>query len=115
MTYVATQDDKNLGMLAHLLAFAGFVIPFGAILGPLVLYLVKRDTSPFIADHARESLNFQLTIFLLTLVCLPLCFLVIGFVLLPVLYIFEIVQVIKATIAASEGRSWDYPFCLRLV
>ncbi len=115
MTYVATQDDRNLGMLAHLLAFAGLVIPLGSILGPLVLYLVKRDQSPFVSDHARESLNFQLTLFLAALVCVPLCFVLIGFALLFALFVLEIVQVIKATIAASEGRNYDYPFCLRLV
>lgn len=115
MTYAVSQDDKNLGLLAHLLGFLGFVVPLGSILGPLVLHLVKRDQSPFVADHARESLNFQITLLIAKLVCVPLCFILIGFVFLFVLLVFEVVQVIKATIAASEGRSYDYPFCLRLV
>lgn len=115
MTYAVSQDDKNLGMLAHLLGFLGFVVPFGSILGPLALYLVKRDQSPFVSDHARESLNFQLTTFGAMLLCFPLCLILIGIPLVLALIVFEIVQVIKATIAASEGRSYDYPFCLRLV
>lgn len=102
-------------MLAHLLGFLGFVVPFGSILGPLVLYLVKRDQSPFVADHARESLNFQLTTFGAMLLCVPLCLILIGIPIVLALILFEVVQVIKATIAASDGRAYDYPFCLRLV
>lgn len=115
MTYAVSQDDKNLGMLAHLMGFLGFVVPFGSFVGPLALYLVKRDQSPFVADHARESLNFQITVFGAMVLCFPLCLILIGIPLVIALIVFEIVQVIKATIAASEGRSHDYPFCLRLV
>lgn len=115
MTYAVSQDDKNLGSLAHLLGFLSFVVPLGSILGPLVVYLVKRDSSPYVGDHARESLNFQVTLLIAKLLCIPLCLVLIGFVLIFALLVFEVVQVIKATIAASEGRAYDYPFCLRLV
>src|SRR5690242_19907337 len=54
-------SDRTMGMLCHLLAFSGHFIPFGHIIGPLVLWLIKKDDSPFVDDQGKESLNFQIT------------------------------------------------------
>ena len=105
-----------LAMLCHLLGiFTGF-------LGPLILWLVKKDSSPFVAHHGRESLNFQLTL-MLAMLCVGsaaffLMFLLVGFLLLPVLMalpLLALVAEVLAAIAAQRGDWHRYPCCLRLV
>lgn len=103
---VPSQDEKTVAILAHVLTF------FSSILAPLIIYLVKKDDSQFVASHAKESLNFQITI---ALACILLCITVIGILLLWVVGIFALVCVIIATIKASEGKLYKYPFTLRLV
>ena len=61
------QDERVTAMAAHLLGFAGLAVPFGSVVGPLVVYLAQRERSPFVAGHAREALNFQLWMLVLGL------------------------------------------------
>lgn len=109
-------EDKSLAMLCHLLGiFTGFI-------GPLIVWLVKKDQSAFIAHHGRESLNFQLTV-MLVMLCLTsatfiLMFVVVGIVLVPVLFlvpILALVAEIMAAVAAQNGEWHRYPCCLRMV
>jgi uncharacterized protein len=120
-------DDRNWAMAAHLcglLWIAGgsslIFFPFGGlvlftILGPLVIWRTKGQASPFIAEQAKESLNFQITVFLLGLVFLGLALVLIGFALLWILGVVNLVLVIIAAIQVSDGKPYRYPFCLRLV
>ena len=110
-----TSDERTMGLLAHLSAFAGLLIPFGNIVGPLVLYLVKRDESEFIADQAREALNFNLTMTLAGIVAAVLMIVLIGFLLLPVIGIAWLVLTIVAAIKANEGEWYRYPVNVRFV
>jgi uncharacterized Tic20 family protein len=104
-----TKDDCNIGMLAHLLGiFTGF-------LGPLVVWLAKKDDSPFVAEQAKEALNFQITIALAFVVSWVLAFILIGLVLMPVLFIVNVVFCILAAVSASKGNSYQYPVALRLL
>lgn len=103
-----TSDERTLGILAHLLA----IIPGIGIFGPLVIWLVKKDESQFVGENARESLNFQITIFL---VCLVLIATLIGIFLLWALGIINVIIVIVATIKASENKIYRYPFSIRLI
>ena len=66
------KDQRTMGMLCHLLAFCGFVFPFGGIIAPLVLWLVKKDEMPFVNDQGKEALNFQITVAIAVLICIPL-------------------------------------------
>ena len=108
-------DEKTWGMIAHLAALAGFVIPFGNVIGPLVVWLVKKDTMPFVDVHAKEALNFQITVFIAVLVCIPLMFVLIGIPLLFVVGIGALVLSIMAALKAQNGEAYRYPFTLRLV
>jgi uncharacterized Tic20 family protein len=110
-----TADEKTWGMLAHLSALCGFVIPFGTIIGPLVVWLVKKESMPFVADQGRESLNFQITVAIAFLICIPLMFVVIGLFLAVVVGIGALVLTIIAGIKAQNGETYRYPFALRLV
>jgi len=110
----ASNDEKLWAALSHILALAGV-----QLLAPLIIYLVKKDRSAFIRDHARESLNFQISILIYGAVLAALFFTII---LIPLVYIgafalplFDLVMVIVATIKAASGDPWRYPLCIRLV
>jgi len=110
-----TQDERTWGMLAHLTAFAGLIIPFGNVFGPLVVWLMKRDQSAFVAEQGKESLNFNITVLIGALVCGALVFVLIGILLGVALFIFWLAMTLIAGIKAGEGHRYRYPFALRLV
>jgi uncharacterized protein len=110
-----TQDERTWGMLAHLSTFAGFLLPLGSVLGPLVVWLVKRDQSPFVAEQGKEALNFNISVLLAAIVCAVLVYVFIGILLGVALGIFWLAVTIIAAIKASEGVHYRYPFTLRLV
>jgi len=102
--------------MCHLSALAGFVIPgAGHILGPLIVWLVKRGESAEIDAHGKEALNFQISMLIYNVVAGILCLIVIGFVLLAVLHVLNVVFVIIASLRASEGQIYRYPLTLRLI
>jgi Uncharacterized protein conserved in bacteria len=109
------RTERTWAIAAHLATFAGYVIPFGNVIAPLVIYLMKREESSFVADQAKESLNFQISVMLLALVGLLLSFIGIGVLLLVAVAIAEVVLAIVAAIQAGEGKRYRYPFTLRLV
>ena len=108
-------QEKQLGMLCHLLAFSGLIIPCGSILGPLVLWLLKKNESSFVDDQGKESLNFQITVLLAGIVSFILCFVVIGFILALAVAVAWIIYTILGAIKASEGVAYRYPYTLRLI
>jgi uncharacterized Tic20 family protein len=106
--YTPNSDERVLAILSHILA----IVPGIGILGPLVIYLVKKDDSAFVAANARESLNFQLTIILLYII---LFITLIGVLLWWVVAILNTVLVIVASIKASESKIYRYPISFRLI
>lgn len=108
-------DEKTLGMLAHLLALAGFAVPLGGIFGPLVLWLLKRDQYEYVDFHGKEALNFQISIAIYLLVASLLMFVLIGFLLFPAILIFNLVCIIIAAINARDGVRHRYPLCIRIL
>ena len=108
--------ERQWGMFAHLSAFSACVgIPFGNIVGPLIIFLIKKDEYLFGADQAKEALSFNISCTLYGLICIALCFVIIGFVLLPILGIFWLVATIIASVRSNEGVSYRYPLCIRFV
>jgi uncharacterized Tic20 family protein len=112
-----TENDKTMGMICHLAAFAGVVVPFPFvnIIGPLVVWVTQKDKSPFIDYHGKESLNFQITVAIAVTVAFLSLFLLIGFVLLPAVSIYAVVMTIIAAIKAKEGLRYRFPYSLRLI
>ncbi len=108
-------DARLWGMLAHLSGLIGFIIPFGNLIGPLIVWQVKKDQIPFVDDQGKESLNFQITVSLAALLCMVLMLVLIGFVLLPLLGLLALVLMVIAGIKANGGERYRYPFVLRLV
>jgi uncharacterized Tic20 family protein len=103
-------------ILAHATALVGFVVPVaGHIVGPLIVWLAKREDSSEIDAHGKESLNFQVSMLIYNVIAVILCFVLIGFLLLGILHVINIVFVIIASIRASEGKLWRYPIAIRLI
>ena len=115
-------NDKTMGMLCHLIAFTGLIVPFGNILGPLVVWLTQKDKSAFADSQGKESVNFQITIAMVLVPCflflVLFAFLLIGFLAIPVMsliVLYAVVMTIIASVKANEGVPYRYPFTLRLL
>ena len=115
MAGAPSADERQWAMFAHLSALIGLIIPFGSIVGPLVIWLIKKDTMPFVNDQGKEALNFNITVAIAAIVGWILCFILIGFLVLAVVFVAWLVLAIIGTIKANEGTAYRYPFTLRLV
>lgn len=108
--------EYTLGTVCHLLSLIGFLgIPFGNIIGPLVLWIVKRQEDSFLDQTGKEVLNFQISMTIYVAIAALLIFAFIGIVLLPVLLIANLVYTIIAAIKSSEGTIYHYPFTISLI
>lgn len=114
-TSAISKEERNWAMLAHLSALLVYPTLIGGIVGPLVIWLIRKDDMSFAADQAKETLNFQITVYLAGLVCGILMLVLIGFVLFGLLVLAHIVLTIVAAVKASEGVGYRYPFNLRLI
>ncbi len=104
-----TPDDKSMAMLAHLLTLvAGF-------LGPLIIWLIKKDQSPYVDHHGKEALNFQISMFVYWLCALLAMIVLIGFLLIPVLLVLQVLFPIIAAVAANRGEYYRYPMTIRFI
>ena len=114
-TGVPTVEDKQWGLFAHLSSLAGLIIPFGNILGPLIIWQVKKDSLPFAADQGKEALNFNITIAIAAIICGLLTLVLIGFLLLPLVGLAWLIFTIIGAMKANNGEAYRYPFALRLI
>ncbi len=104
-----SSEDRTMGMLCHLLAiFTGF-------LGPLIIWLVKKDQSPFVDDQGKEALNFQLTMLIGWVIAFVTSFFCIGFFIGAALVVVNLVFCILATIKANQGIAYRYPINIRFI
>ena len=110
-------NDKTVGMLCHLLALSGYIgIPFGNIVGPLIIWLTQKDKSAFADYHGKESLNFQISVIIAVAICVPLILLLgLGILLMMVVGVYAFVMTIIAAVKANEGVLYRYPYTLRLI
>lgn len=120
MLYPSSQEPspeaRNWATFCHLAGFAGILIPlFGNLLGPLLIWLWKRDEFEFVRDQGKEALNFQITISIAGLICSFLFFIFIGHILLGLVVIFNVVCIVLAALSTSKGQAYRYPFSLRLL
>lgn len=111
----APTNENSVAVIMHLLGFAGFVFPFGNIIAPLVLWLVKRAESPYLDRIGKEVLNFQISYAIYGIVAGLLCFVLVGFLLFPILFIAWIVLMIVAAVKTGNGEEYKYPLTIRLL
>jgi len=114
-TEMVSKEERLWGMLCHLLSFSGYLVPFGSILGPLIIWMIKKEEMAFVDDQGKESLNFQLTMLIAVIISAILMLVLIGFVLLGIVLIFQIVVVIMAAIKANDGVKYRYPYTIRFI
>ena len=115
---VASPEEKNWAMISHIASFAALIplIPLiGMVLGPLFVWLFKKEEMPLVAQNGVEALNFNITMFIAYCVAFVLCFILIGIPILFGLIIFHFVVTILAAIKASEGGVYKYPFSIKLI
>ena len=111
-----SKDEQNWAMGCHLSALVGFVIPFGNIVGPLIVWLIKRGEMPLVDSHGKEALNFQITVSIAILICIPLMFVLIGIPLMFAIGLGALVLTIMAAVKVSNGDfDYQYPFAIRLL
>ena len=120
-------EERQWAMFAHLSALLGGIVTagwagsIGCFIGPLVIWMVKKDTMPFVDDQAKEALNFNITVAIIFFVLWAVTFLTLfigGVLTVPLMVIVGIawlVLTVIASIKANQGERYRYPFTLRLV
>ena len=112
----AVINVRTWNVLCHASALLGVFFHFpGHLLGPLIVWLAKRDASPEIDAHGKEALNFQISMLIYNLVAAVFCLILIGFVFLAILWVLNAVFVIIAAIQASDGKFYRYPMTIRFI
>jgi uncharacterized protein len=117
----ASADERSYALWLHLSLLAHLVLSVIAIIIPIIMWQAKKDESPFLDDHGRESVNFQISLIIwsvvFALVSIPIGFLTcgVGFVIAFVPYVIGIVGMIQASTAANRGEFYRYPMTMRFV
>ncbi|MFK7910081.1 MAG: DUF4870 domain-containing protein [Akkermansiaceae bacterium] len=110
------QAERTWAMLAHLSSFLGWIgIPFANLIAPFVMWQIKKDEMPFGSSQAKECLNFQISMTIYAIISGILCLVLIGFVLLFALFVFDVVITIIAAINANDGKAYRYPLTIRFI
>ncbi|MFA5296990.1 MAG: DUF4870 domain-containing protein [Lutibacter sp.] len=120
-----TQTDKNYSSITHLSSFAGWVFPFGNVIVPFILWSAKKNESTYIDIHGKAAVNFQLSLilygFLLALFIIPITIFTLGLGLIALLIgivpllILIIISIISASIKATHGEYYHYPFTIEFI
>jgi len=112
-------DDRLWSTLAHVSALTGLIFSFWGLLcgfiGPLIIWLIKKDQSPIIADHAKEALNFNISFTLYHLIATFTIFLIVGIALVPIVYIAWLVLLIIGSVKSYQGQYYRYPLVIRFI
>ena len=115
MDITPSKDERTWAMLSHFSALCMFIFPFGNILAPLIIWLIKKEEMSFVEDQAKEVLNFQISMTIYLLISGILCFILIGIPFVIGLGIFNVIITIIAGIKANDWKSYRYPINLRLI
>jgi uncharacterized Tic20 family protein len=110
-----SKDERMWGMLCHISAFAFFVFPFGNIVGPLIIWLIKKEDYAFVNEQGKEALNFQISVTIYALAALLLSIILIGIPILIALFFFDFILVVVASVKANDGYHYKYPLSLQLI
>lgn len=104
-----SSDERTMAILAHLLSIFFWIFP------GLIIYLLKKDESSYVAEHAKEALNFQISLTIFYIISGVLMLVLIGILFFVILYFANIILCIIATVKANDNILYRYPFSIRLV
>ncbi|MFB2803292.1 DUF4870 domain-containing protein [Shewanella seohaensis] len=110
-----TKSERDFGLLVYASSLIGYLVPLGSILGPLILWLMKREESAFVDQCGRSCLNFKLSLLIYVIISGLLAFVGIGFIFLIILGILDLVCTILGIIKASEGQVYRYPLTIKFL
>lgn len=108
-------DEYMWGMFCHLSSLIGFVFPFGNIIGPLIVWLIKKDEYPLVNDQGKESLNFQISMTIYLIAAAILVIILIGLPILIILLLADLVFVVLASVRTNQGEKFRYPFAIKFI
>lgn len=109
-------SERTWAMFCHLAALSGYVgVPLGHILGPLIVWLIKKDEYPLVDDQGKQSLNFQISMMIYAIVSIPLIFVIIGIPLLIAIAVVDLVFTIIASVKANQGEAYRYPLTIQFL
>jgi len=114
----SNKDARMWGMICHLAGLGGLIpiVPIiGSVIGPLIVWQIKKEEFNFVADQGKEAVNFQISILMYAIVSGLLCFACVGFVLLPAVYIFDLIFLLIAAVKANDGEHYRYPLTFRFI
>jgi len=107
---------RNWGMLCHLIALVALIgVPLGNIIGPLVIWLIKKNDDPFFDEQGKEALNFQISMTIYAIISAILMLIVIGIFLLVLVAVLDLILTVIAAVKVSNGESYHYPLTIRFL
>ena len=110
------KDARMWAMICHLSALAGLVVPVvGCIVGPLIVWQIKKEEFTFLDEQGKEAVNFQISMLIYGIVAGLLCFVCVGFVLAPAVAIFDLIFLLIAAVKANDGHHYRYPLTIRFI
>jgi len=110
------KDACTWAMLNHILGLGWAVVPLiGGVIGALIIWQIKKDQYPFVDQHGKEALNFQISMLIYGVFAGLLCFLCVGAFLIPLVIAADVIFVIIAAIKAGQGEPYRYPLTIRFV
>jgi len=114
---VETNPEARLwAMFCHLAALCGIILPFiGNIVGPIIVWAIRKDRHPFVDDQGKEAINFQITVTIAILISAVLMLALIGFILVPIIFITSLILLIIAGVQANTGVRYRYPINIRFI
>ncbi|MDD2197216.1 MAG: DUF4870 domain-containing protein [Bacteroidales bacterium] len=108
-------EERTMSMLCHLSALGMFLIPFGAILGPLIVWLVKKDQYLEVDKQGKDAINFQITMKIFFIISGVLVIIGVGLLLMAALVIFNLVIIIVASIKSNSAERFVYPAAIKFI
>jgi uncharacterized Tic20 family protein len=112
----SASNDNTWAMACHLAALAGYVgVPMGNLLGPLIIWLIKKNEIPLVDKNGKESLNFQISMTIYSIISFFLCFVLIGFPLLFLIFIVNFIFIIIASVKSNNEITYRYPLTMRFI
>lgn len=115
MEQAVNRDERLWVTLCHVSAAAGYFTFVGFVLGPLIVWLIKKDQYPAVNDQGKEALNFQISMVIYYMVSALLALVFVGFILMAAIFIFQLVEIIIASVKANNGEMHRYPLIIRFV
>lgn len=108
-------EERTMSMLCHLSALAMFIIPFGSVLGPLIVWLIKKDQYVEVDRQGKDALNFHLSMLIYSIIGGILIFLLVGIFVLIILAILRLLFIIIASIKSNSGERFEYPLSMKFI